>query len=108
MSELYYTSIVFNVLFLISLVGLFVKVVEIDADRTLLLSQKAVLKARVSALEMRIQMSWQAERQLATIRQSSSLDPSKVKRLLGLCHPDKHNNSKMSTEMTQWLLEQRR
>ena len=30
-----------------------------------------------------------------------------MRRLLHLCHPDKHGNSKAATEATQWLLEQR-
>ena len=30
-----------------------------------------------------------------------------MKRLLQLCHPDKHSNSKLSVETTQWLLERR-
>jgi len=33
----------------------------------------------------------------------SSLSDKQIKRLLILCHPDKHDNSEMATEMTQLL-----
>ena len=36
------------------------------------------------------------------------LDPKRVEQLIRLCHPDKHQNSRAATEMTQWLLSQRR
>lgn len=32
-----------------------------------------------------------------------SMDNDTIKKLIRLCHPDKHNNSKISTEMTQLL-----
>ena len=32
----------------------------------------------------------------------------RVKTLLLLCHPDKHQNSQTSTEITQWLLSKRK
>lgn len=35
------------------------------------------------------------------------LHPEWIKRLIRLCHPDKHGNSKLATEMTQWLLSMR-
>jgi hypothetical protein len=31
-----------------------------------------------------------------------------MRRLLHLCHPDKHGNSAAATEVTQWLLQRRR
>jgi hypothetical protein len=31
-----------------------------------------------------------------------------LKRLIMLCHPDKHGNSKISNEITQWLLSLRK
>lgn len=34
----------------------------------------------------------------------SGLDKEMVRRLLQLCHPDKHNGSVASTKATQWLL----
>lgn len=36
------------------------------------------------------------------------IEPEMYKKLLMLCHPDKHGNSKTSTEVTQWLLEERK
>lgn len=35
------------------------------------------------------------------------LHPELVKRLILLCHPDKHGGSQTATEVTQWLLTQR-
>lgn len=36
------------------------------------------------------------------------LDDAMIQRLLRLCHPDKHNNSETSNEVTKWLLSQRK
>lgn len=39
----------------------------------------------------------------------SAVIPAEMfKKMLFLCHPDKHNNSVWATEVTQWLLEERR
>jgi len=32
----------------------------------------------------------------------------RLRDLIALCHPDKHGNSRRATEVTQWLLQQRR
>lgn len=37
-----------------------------------------------------------------------TLDSTKIRTLIQLCHPDKHGNSRASNQMTSWLLEQRR
>lgn len=31
------------------------------------------------------------------------IDANRIKQLLMLCHPDKHSNSELSTEVTKWL-----
>ena len=36
-----------------------------------------------------------------------TLDKDMLRRLLQLCHPDKHSNSQAATEVTSWLLKQR-
>ena len=36
-----------------------------------------------------------------------ALDAAMIKRLLQLCHPDKHDGSQAAIVATQWLLEQR-
>jgi hypothetical protein len=38
---------------------------------------------------------------------TSGIEPELLKRLISLCHPDKHSNSKLSTEVTQELLKMR-
>jgi hypothetical protein len=35
------------------------------------------------------------------------IPPARLKALIGLAHPDRHNGSKVATEITQWLLAQR-
>jgi hypothetical protein len=35
------------------------------------------------------------------------IPPDRLKALIGLAHPDRHNGSKVATEITQWLLAQR-
>ncbi len=56
------------------------------------------------------QRALNAER-LAQARQSvqtrSAIPSDMLRRLLMLCHPDKHDGSAASTAATQWLLEQR-
>jgi hypothetical protein len=38
---------------------------------------------------------------------AASIPANMLKRLIRLCHPDRHGNSQASTEATQWLLAQR-
>ncbi len=35
---------------------------------------------------------------------SNGLDTERLGKLIRLCHPDRHGNSSMSNEVTQWLL----
>lgn len=37
----------------------------------------------------------------------NGLSQDQIRKLIGLCHPDRHGNSKTATEITQWLLSQR-
>ena len=48
--------------------------------------------------------------QVAMLRSRSqpAIDPSMLRTLVQLCHPDKHNGSEAANKATQWLLEQRR
>jgi len=41
-------------------------------------------------------------------RIENDLTLDNIKKLLFLCHPDKHNNSVISTEMTKFLLHKRK
>ena len=43
----------------------------------------------------------------ALAKRGVNLSPQTVKRLIMLCHPDKHGNSAESNEVTKWLLKQR-
>jgi len=42
-----------------------------------------------------------------SLMKNSSLLPPRVEQLIRLCHPDKHDGSSLSTEVTQWLLAMR-
>ena len=42
-----------------------------------------------------------------TSQSQQTIEPDMLARLIRLCHPDKHDNSEMSTKATAWLLEQR-
>lgn len=42
-----------------------------------------------------------------TSNMGAPIPPDMLKRLIHLCHPDKHGNSQASLLATQWLLEQR-
>jgi hypothetical protein len=41
-------------------------------------------------------------------RDASTLDAARVRQLLQLCHPDKHNGSPIANEITAWLLSMRK
>lgn len=46
-------------------------------------------------------------RRLMQAERQSAIPGDMLKRLIALAHPDKHGNSKIATEATQWLLKQR-
>lgn len=71
--------------------------------------ENAALKAERLTLQRRILMlERQATLQGLPRQHASGPIPSEMlKRLIMLCHPDRHAGSPMSNQMTQWLLEQR-
>jgi hypothetical protein len=64
-------------------------------------AQNRRLEARVSLAEMRSSFSYAS---YSTFH-STSIPQDQWRRLVQLVHPDKHNNSKVSTEVMQWLLQ---
>ena len=46
-------------------------------------------------------------KQLMKTAASTSMSPQKIEQLIRLCHPDRHGDSQVATEMTQWLLAMR-
>jgi hypothetical protein len=44
------------------------------------------------------------ERRMEIMREESTLDSTNLRRLIQLCHPDRHKSSKLSIEMTQMLV----
>lgn len=47
-------------------------------------------------------------RKLARLETSTGIPDGVLARMIRLCHPDKHQGSKAATEVTQWLLAQRK
>jgi len=48
-----------------------------------------------------------AQRSRRSVGGRSPVPPERVLQLIKLCHPDRHQNSELSTEVTKWLLELR-
>lgn len=66
--------------------------------------KQATEMAQLTARYTRIRQKAKALMQAA----ASPLTTKKVEKLIRLCHPDKHGGSALATEVTQWLLDQRR
>lgn len=62
--------------------------------------QVAKLKRRCSRYKQQLK-----EAQAAA--QPAMLTKAQLMNMIQLCHPDKHQNSRLSTEVTQWLMMQR-
>lgn len=60
-------------------------------------------QARVLHLEARLSLA----EMMNSPRLAGGLSQDIWRRLVQLCHPDKHNGSKASTEATRWLMENR-
>ena len=56
-----------------------------------------ILRARVSILETELR------RERARAPASGGVDKAMLKKIRMLCHPDKHNNSAIATEVTQYI-----
>lgn len=75
---------------------------QLEAENAALKVERLNLQRRLLVLER------QATLQGLHRQHASGPIPSEMlKRLIMLCHPDRHQGSEMSTQMTQWLLEQR-
>ena len=61
--------------------------------------------AEVAAMRAELELLRRAQRRRPA---EAALDQARVRQLLQLCHPDKHGNSKLACEVTQWLLRQKR
>ncbi|MDB6013122.1 MAG: hypothetical protein JWL65_5372 [Gammaproteobacteria bacterium] len=69
--------------------------------------------SRLAYLAIRSERRWEREARAQSERNdslvdfdgetNSPIDASRLRQLLQLCHPDKHNNSKAATEVTAWL-----
>ena len=69
----------------------------------LLLGALEQMEAHMAAMSGRIEELERAQRPSVGI----TLNDRQIKKLLSLCHPDKHRGSKTSHEVTRWLLRQR-
>ena len=65
------------------------------------------LKMQIAELESDVAF-WIKEADAArSYEQGNGIPEEQLKRLLHLCHPDKHGNSPTATAITQWLLQMR-
>jgi hypothetical protein len=69
-----------------------------------LLRENASLKETVQRLQTDLRA---AQRSRRSVGGGSPVPPERVLQLIKLCHPDRHQNSELSTEVTKWLLELR-
>jgi hypothetical protein len=51
---------------------------------------------------------YQAGREAALREATGAIPADRLRQLLQVAHPDKHNGSRVAVEVTQWLLAQRR
>lgn len=71
----------------------------LQAQLTRALEENAALSAAVRRLL--------AEQNDGIVPAARGIPRDKLRLLLQLCHPDKHNGSRAATEATQWLMEQK-
>jgi hypothetical protein len=64
-------------------------------------------RKQVESLERTVDSLRRENSRLRLGGSGASLDRHRLRQLLQLCHPDKHDGSKTATEITQWLLSQR-
>lgn len=82
-----------------------------DKGYDLTKGDKAFIAMQAAYSDMRVALKSAEKRALrnrGVPDDKSGLSPGKIKVLLKLCHPDKHKNSEQATEVTKWLLAQRR
>lgn len=51
---------------------------------------------------------WRKSKGLATTTAAPAIEPTRLRQLLQLCHPDKHGGSELANAVTAWLLSLRK
>jgi hypothetical protein len=78
---------------------------KLQAENKKLDAEKYALMMQISQLNVKI---YTMEHEVRALRNnppsSSALPQDKIKDLISLCHPDRHGNSALATQITQWLL----
>lgn len=74
---------------------------EMDARTRVAGLQRTVELLRAQTIELANELHQMKTR-------GPSLDAPRIRQLVQLCHPDKHNGSKTAMKITQWLLDVRR
>ena len=106
--EMNFLLYAFSFLFPAGGIFLFLTWSNMKADLISMCGENNMLRGRIISLTVEIQQTRAYSNELFLKRNMNvALNPTMVKRLIGLCHPDKHNNSRAATEVTQWLLAQR-
>jgi hypothetical protein len=85
------------------------KVADLSAINTRLVRLRAELKQRVQQLEGEVaRLTREASTRKPPVREAGpSFDLPLIRKMLLLCHPDKHQNSEVATQVTQWILAQK-
>lgn len=73
------------------------RLAQLTAELAEARAESARLRLRVLALELDAQRA-----------KPEGIPPEMLRRLVRLCHPDRHGSSKAANEATAWLLEQRK
>jgi len=77
-------------------------------DDVILVCNHCIVKRRQKDINEWYANGLETGRHEAIVKGQVSFSPDTIKRLIMLCHPDKHGNSEESKVVTQWLLEQRK
>jgi len=65
------------------------------------------MEVRALRAEYALRDALRENRELRTVAGRQGIEPEMLRRLIMLCHPDRHGGSDASHRATQWLLEQR-
>jgi hypothetical protein len=66
-----------------------------------------LLEPELDVLVRQRDAAWMQEVARREALARTPIPPERLKALIALAHPDRHNGSKMATKTTQWLLAQR-
>lgn len=83
---------------------------KLDKDYKLLWGDQALfwMQERMQALQAELKQTEKALAQATVVKGPAPFGEGTLKKLILLCHPDRHDNSPLSNEVTQLLLSMRK